>query len=147
MVSKLSVFCRIIQLEVTLHGDNILMALLSVKRTSDLLASQSFGGHHGSYSSYGCCDEGVDPATLIALLTGKKCQSHLYLHLKAKLVGTCLFQIIAVALATYFLRLQIVILMRGRRSANEGLIEVFDELVPPIDFPFDTFEPSSPIKS
>ena len=48
------------------------MALVSVQRTSDLLASQSFGGHHGSYSSYGCCDEGVDPATLIALLTGKK---------------------------------------------------------------------------
>ena len=47
------------------------MALVSVQRTSDLLASQSFGGHHGSYSSYGCCDEGVDPATLIALLTGK----------------------------------------------------------------------------
>ena len=71
MVSKLSVFCHIIQLEETLHGDNILMALVSVQRTSDLLASQSFGGHHGSYSSYGCCDEGVDPATLIALLTGK----------------------------------------------------------------------------
>ena len=147
MVSKLSVFCHIIQLEETLHGDNILMALVSVQRTSDLLASQSFGGHHGSYSSYGCCDEGVDPATLIALLTGKKCQLHSYLHLIAKLVRTSLFQIVAVALATYFLRLQIVILMRGRRSANGGLIDVFDELVPPINFPFDTFEPSFPIKS
>ena len=50
-------------------------------------------------------------------------------------------------MATYFLRLQIVILMRGRRSASEGLIEVFDELVPPIDFPFDTYEPTTPIKS
>ena len=37
------------------------------------MASESGGyGHgHGSYSSYGCCDSGVDPATLLALLTGE----------------------------------------------------------------------------
>ena len=34
------------------------------------MASESGGYGHG-HSSYGCCDSGVDPATLLALLASK----------------------------------------------------------------------------
>ena len=53
------------------------------------------------------------------------------------------FLLIAIALATYFLRLQIVILMKGKRSIQENISpeNLLDELIPPIDFSYDTFEP------
>ena len=89
-----------------------LYVLPNRRNSGDLLQAESYGSYS---SSYGCCDTGVDPATLLALIAG-------------------------IALATYFLRLQIIILMRGKRSTN-NIMEVFDELIPPIDFSFDTFEP------
>ena len=89
-----------------------LYVLPNRRNSGDLLQAESYGSYS---SSYGCCDTGVDPATLLALIAG-------------------------IALATYFLRLQIIILMRGKRSTND-IMEVFDELIPPIDFSFDTFEP------
>lgn len=41
---------------------------------SDLKTSETVGLHSlaGSYSSIGCCDTGVDPATLLALIAGMK---------------------------------------------------------------------------
>ena len=37
------------------------------------MASESggYGGYGHGHSSYGCCDSGVDPATLLALITSK----------------------------------------------------------------------------
>jgi len=67
---------------------------------SDLQTAAS--GHGG----YGCCETGVDFATLLALLAG-------------------------IALATYFLRVQIIVLKRGKRSYTEShpfLLEEFTEL-------------------
>ena len=58
----------------------------------------------------------------------------------------CLF--LGIALATYFLRLQIIILMRGKRSAKdsiylmpENLELILNEFLPPMDFNFETYEP------
>ena len=90
-----------------------LYVLPNRRNSGDLLQAESYGSYS---SSYGCCDTGVDAATLLALIAG-------------------------IALATYFLRLQIIILMRGKRSTND-IMEVFDDLIPPIDFSFDTFEPN-----
>jgi len=58
---------------------------------SDLLALAS--------DDYGCCENGVDFATLLALIAG-------------------------IALATYFLRLQIIILMRGKRSLHPTEVSI-----------------------
>ena len=50
---------------------NSLTSLNGLTQASDLLSAQSYG----SYDGYGCCDNGVDFASLLALLAGNF-QSH-----------------------------------------------------------------------
>ena len=109
-------------------------------RQFDLSVAAS--GHGGGY----CCDTGVDLPTLLALLAGKKTlmtnntihQLIIYLQMVTEMHYTIVYilSISGIALATYFLRIQIIVLMRGKRHAlnsditqsiaTKSVLEVFE---------------------
>ena len=97
-------------------------------KNSDLLGSPSFGAFSSS-GYHDCCPSVVDPQTLLALLASKNYTYNIRFKNKKKF-GLSPFKqhffLIAIGLATYFLRLQIIILMRGKRSTgNENILEEF----------------------
>ena len=83
--------------------------------------SSAASGYGGGY----CCDTGVDLPTLLALLAGilsifTKKKSQISIDF-IKVVMTILLYyiiVIGIALATYFLRIQIIVLMRGKRDTR-----------------------------
>ena len=93
-------------------------------RQFDLSVAAS--GHGGGY----CCDTGVDLPTLLALLAGKKTlMANNTIHqliiickwlLKCTTPLVYILSISGIALATYFLRIQIIVLMRGKRHAQNS---------------------------
>ena len=89
-------------------------------RQFDLSVAAS--GHGGGY----CCDTGVDLPTLLALLAGKKTLMAIIHQLIIKWLLKCttplvyILSISGIALATYFLRIQIIVLMRGKRHAQNS---------------------------
>ena len=106
-------------------------------RQFDLSVAAS--GHGGGY----CCDTGVDLPTLLALLAGKKTlMTNSTIHnlikwlLKFTTPLVSILSISGIALATYFLRIQIIVLMRGKRQAptsditqsiaTKSVLEVFE---------------------